>query len=256
MRERKTNYWMLIFWMAAAGVLGGHSNVECAFYRYETADGQVRYVDDWFKIPEAYRHSARNYTEAMDGLSAKERERLDAIEQEKEALRRQRQEKQAEEVARRRRLEEARRLAEERKKWETPFEMEGDRILLTVSLSYGRFTQTVPLVLDTGASQILIHEDVAAALGIRRSRRKGIATVPGGKTIAVHYARLQSVRIGPCELKNANVMITPYTGKAIRNKGLLGMNFFKHYNPQIDFENKVIRWQPVDPKATDAGHTP
>ncbi|MGR9108086.1 MAG: retropepsin-like aspartic protease family protein [Gammaproteobacteria bacterium] len=85
-------------------------------------------------------------------------------------------------------------------------------------------SQPVTFLLDTGATQISIPDEVARDLGLRRGAPHPVVTANG--TITVYDALLDSVAVGPLEIRGLRAGINPYMGgKEI----LLGMNFLKHW---------------------------
>ena len=105
-----------------------------------------------------------------------------------------------------------------------------------------RNQDTVHLLLDTGASQIVLHRDVADRLNIVALNR-GLAQVAGGQNIYVELGEVDSFKVGPFEMPNANVLIIAHEGEAVSYNGLLGMNFLKNVPHTIDYKKQVIRWQ-------------
>jgi predicted aspartyl protease len=125
---------------------------------------------------------------------------------------------------------------------ETPVTIKADRVFVPVVLGYNDKKIETNLILDTGANSIVIHQNVADALGITdhvAARGYGV----GGIEINARVARLQSVQVGPFEKRNLRAAIVDYSGPPeLQYDGLLGMNFLKGLKYEIDFDAKVIRW--------------
>jgi len=125
---------------------------------------------------------------------------------------------------------------------ETRVVIKADRVYVPVVLSYdGRKIET-SLVFDTGANSIVIHQNVAEALGITEHvEAKGYGV--GGIEINARAVRLQSVHVGPYEKQDLRAAIVDYSGPPdSQYNGLLGMNFLRGLTYQIDFDAQVIRW--------------
>ena len=131
------------------------------FYRYVDKNGHAVYVDDMSKVPEAYRDQLDVYAERYDHLSPSEREhRLD----------KERQEVEAERTAREAEIEALRRRSMQDSR-ETPVVVEGNKVMVPVLLGYDGVETEAMLVLDTGASIIALHREVAEELAVREIGR-------------------------------------------------------------------------------------
>jgi len=229
-----------------------------AFYKYVDENGRIFYVDDLGKVPEAYRDQIKVFQEKYDDLS--EQERSEAQKKERERIQQQEQLKQHRLTEQ---LEEARALeAEDRKRkaararkrrlenMETRVIVEGNRILVPVTIVNKGIELNVNLVLDTGASQIVLHRDVAQKLSIT-ALKKGTAQVAGGSNVYVERGQVNQFKVGPHNMEPATVLVMAYDGPPVSYGGLLGMNFLKNVPYTIDYQNQVIRWQSPDMASSD-----
>lgn len=97
--------------------------------------------------------------------------------------------------------------------------------------------QPVTFLLDTGATHISIPEGVARRLGLKRGSPQSVITANG--RISVYGTRLDSVAIGPLEIRGLRGGINPYmVGEEI----LLGMNFLKHLEIIQSGDQMTLKW--------------
>jgi predicted aspartyl protease len=228
-------------------------NLYSEFYKYIDEQGRVFYVDDLTKVPEAYRDQIQVYREKYDNLS--EQDRSQALQRERKQMQMQEQEKQlrlneqllevqaAEDEEKRRKSEEAKQKLMEM--MQTRVIVDGNRILVPVTLVNNGVELVVNLLLDTGASQIVLHRYVADQLNII-ALKKGLAQIAGGQNIYVETGQVKYFKVGPFNMQNAAVLIISHEGEAVSYGGLLGMNFLKNVQYTIDYQNQLIRWQPPE----------
>ena len=126
-------------------------------------------------------------------------------------------------------------------KLETDVAIDGNRVLVPVTIRYGGKTTTAQLLLDTGASIVTLHRNVAEKLKIN-SFQKTTVQLAGGQSIAADIARLDGLSVGPNRKKNIFVTIIDQIDLNADYDGLLGMNFLRNLRYEIDFHKSVIRW--------------
>lgn len=107
-------------------------------------------------------------------------------------------------------------------------------------LANGRIDgQTVEFLLDTGASDVSVPEDVAQRLGLKRGAPLTYSTANGN--ITAYDTLLPSLTIGNIELQNVRASINPHMdGETI----LLGMSFLKHLEFTQRGDTLIIRQYP------------
>lgn len=87
--------------------------------------------------------------------------------------------------------------------------------------------QKFPMILDTGASSVVITSQMAAALGVKRVG-KVLAKTPSNRVAAFDVGFVDSIGVGGIVKSNVNVAIAPQL-----DIGLLGQDFFDNYDVTI-----------------------
>jgi predicted aspartyl protease len=236
-----------LFILFCAGLIIG-TPVRSEFYKYVDKDGKIFYVDDLSKVPPEYQDQIKVYEEKYDHLpedqrsTARDQDR--AAEAEIELEHRQRLERELYEAEAREREEQQRQAVEKfNQKLTTKVLIEGNRVFVPVTLNNNGIEVETLLLLDTGASATVIHRSIADQLNIV-TLRKGQSQVAGGSTIQTDVGKISFLKVGPIKLIDPHVLIISHKGPGAKNKGLLGMNFLRSVQYQIDFEKQEIKWIP------------
>ena len=119
-----------------------------------------------------------------------------------------------------------------------PFTREGNLMVLKVRLND---RVEAPFYLDTGASGIVIPQEVAAQLGFvndSETPRINVTTLSG--SMALPTMKLSSVQLGALRVPNLTGVVTPTT-----RVGLLGGAFLAHFSYAVDPVAKVLILRPA-----------
>jgi len=236
-------------------------------------EGNRHFVDSIDKIPLEYREGVKAYKEKYDDLPEEQRSIM--LEKERRELEKRREEenrkydawqraqKAWEEELKKQEIMRELEWELKQKKWETERTetrlkrkgvqkvtivgnpVVGNAVLVPVILGYQGKKIETRLMLDTGASMVALHLEIATELDIDLRRFKRIRPrVAGGKSINAYVGKLDYVEAGPIKKDDIYVSFIEHQGPPVPFKGLLGMNFLRGLEYHIDFENQVINWNP------------
>ncbi len=125
---------------------------------------------------------------------------------------------------------------------ETPIEIQGNGVLVPVTVVHGAITKELNLLLDTGASNTVVHEDAAKVL-MQKFLPAGQSRIADGSVIDVSKVQFGKVSIGPFSMQPATMRVIDHKGYSWHD-GLLGMDFLRQVKYEVDFERKLIIWSP------------
>ena len=65
----------------------------------------------------------------------------------------------------------------------------------------------------------------------------------GGGMVKIKLSQIGSIEVGTKKLLKPTIMIMGQKGPAGKFEGLLGLDFLKHFDYSIDYENQYITWK-------------
>jgi predicted aspartyl protease len=138
-------------------------------------------------------------------------------------------------------IDKSNRINKSDKPRETSVLINGNQILVPVRLACnGREIRTF-LILDTGATATMIHDDFANKFKISDYKHSK-SMIADGSIVDTKITRFDYIIVGPHRMSNFRVDILDYKGSSGQAKGLLGMNFLKNINYEVDYSRNVIKW--------------
>lgn len=130
-------------------------------------------------------------------------------------------------------------LEEENKPHKQEFSQSDQGIILPVTLNK---KVEASLVLDTGASIMLLRKDVAKKLGLDLDTAKFDMQVQlaDGRKVNAKYIVLESVRVQNSEALNVKAAVLLDEADISFGEGLLGMSFLSRFNFKVDQKEKKL----------------
>ncbi len=224
--------------------------LQAEFYKYVDDEGHAFFVEDLSRVPPKYRNRVEVYREKYDHLPDEQKKsKLENEQEQQQALEFERQRQMEQELQQAAEQEEAERKRQEElakaELQETSVIIKGNRVYVPTPIGNNGVEVQTLLLLDTGASQTVVHREIAGQLNII-ALKKGLSQVAGGQKIYTEMGKVDYIIIGPHTLKGANILVINHEGAAVAHQGLLGMNILRHFNYNIDFENQMMVWQPAE----------
>lgn len=126
------------------------------------------------------------------------------------------------------------------------YQQTGSHVLVTTLINNN---VSLKLIVDTGASLVVIYKDVASKFNLDKDTLKGTfqVTVADGRKIDATPAILKSVKIGDVEITNVTAAILARQGTS-NEDGLLGMSFLENFSIRLDGKNNRLFLEEFRPK--------
>jgi len=120
-----------------------------------------------------------------------------------------------------------------------PFEYLSNEVVVRVTINN---SQTLRFLVDTGATQSILDQEVAGTLG--KFKPSNIAMTTGAGSVKMNYMNLEKMTIGEVSLSNVPVAVTSLASFdhliGARPAGLLGANVLKRFLITFDYEKKQL----------------
>jgi predicted aspartyl protease len=142
-----------------------------------------------------------------------------------------------------RQLMSERQLSKALSQLETPVVIQRNQILVPVTVTYHGYSAQVTMLMDTGASSTVFHDDALARLEPQQSEA-GYARVAGGGIVRLSQIEFDKIEIGPYKAKNARSLVIKNKQPNSGFDGLLGMDFLMNVDYKLDKQRSVIIWNP------------
>lgn len=131
-------------------------------------------------------------------------------------------------------------LQEERRPKDVEFSQDGNAVLVQVTINR---KVKASLILDTGASAVMLKKKVAKELGINVEKAVADAkiTLADGRAVPAKHIVLDSIEVQGVQANNVDavVLMDEQIEGNIRD-GLLGMSFLNRFNFKIDRKEKKL----------------
>lgn len=211
---------MRLFWSLSLGALLLAYGARAEIVEWVDEQGRLHFAEDWSRVPPEHRERARERGAAGSDASGSYQQ----LEFSSPGPAARSPEAQAGAATR------VHRIAVQRA---------GTRLLVEARLDNH---VTAPFLIDTGASEVVIPQAVAAELGLDLgpgTRTMVYATANG--MVEQPVVTLRSVELGGARVENV-----PASVSASMPMGLLGLSFFNHFTYEIDTAQGIVTLIPND----------
>jgi tetratricopeptide (TPR) repeat protein len=110
------------------------------------------------------------------------------------------------------------------------------------------------LVLDTGASGIIVDHKIAESAGVKEIVQTGLSGIGDNGPSAGYWGHADSIQIGEIEFQDCNVRVQG-SGTITGRDGLIGTNVFGQFLVELDFPGKKFRLSPLPPRPDEPAET-
>ncbi|MCJ8299691.1 MAG: aspartyl protease family protein [Pseudomonadales bacterium] len=218
------NYFNAIILGSAFSVLSLPAAAE--IYQYTNEQGRKIYVDRLSQVPARYRKQLK-IRKVVELNNSQQQQREYDLQNSNFAK----------SITTRNKIAE---LSELKTRLKTQVGIYANQVIVPVLVKYKGKTQSLNLLLDTGASLTVFHLGSIANFD-QKQAPVSYAQVAGGGLIKTWQLSLQQITYGPYHSKAKPVMIIEHKGNA-NYDGLLGMDLLAATEYKIDFQEKYIIW--------------
>lgn len=199
---------------------------QAGIYKYTDASGKRIYVGSLSQVPSKYRDQIVEQVPSdtvsnVSQFSDKNRSASTLLKQNRDA----------------------RLMARTLEKMETAVVIAKNQVLVPVTVTYHGYSAQVTMLMDTGASSTVFHQDALEKLAPQQ-REAGYARVAGGGIIKLSTIEFDSIKIGPYKGRNLNAYVMENKHPGGGFDGLLGMDFLMNAEYELDKARQVIIWNP------------
>ena len=233
--EKRRPIWLTVLFMLVC-ILSLPSGARAEYYRYVTDDGQIHYVDDLTNVPEKYLDQITTYKESYDHLPEEERTLMLQRDRDRDLQR----------TLEENRLLEQQQKETKKKSYETDVVIQGNQVLVPVTIGIDNQAGQALFLLDTGATHLVIFKKFADRFNTK-AVKKGFSKVAGGGLVPSELVLVDYVQVGPLRVEKTGATVIENRDaddRPFEFSGLLGIDILQHIEYTIDFENKKIRWKP------------
>ena len=201
-------------------------SVAAEIYQYTNEQGRKIYVDRLSQVPAHFRKQLQ-IREVVEQENSRQQQREYDLQNSNFAK----------SIATRNKIAE---LSALKSRLKTPVDIYANQVIVPVLVKYNGSTQSLNLLLDTGASVTVFHLGSIANFD-QQQAKVSYAQVAGGGMIKTWQLSVQQITYGPYESKAKPVMIIEHRGNA-NYDGLLGMDLLAAAEYKIDFLQQHIIW--------------
>jgi tetratricopeptide (TPR) repeat protein len=108
------------------------------------------------------------------------------------------------------------------------------------------------LMVDTGASGILIGSKIAAKAGVTRVTKTSIGGIGDRGDQSGYIGHVDSIKLGDLEFRDCYVEVTDKRS-ALDDDGLVGADLFRNFLVDLDFSGRKFRLSELPPRPADGG---
>lgn len=118
------------------------------------------------------------------------------------------------------------------------FDPSSPSIIVSADIKAG-FPTTAKLILDTGASYVVLPYDMVSAIGISINPNNTVRLTTASTTETIPEIIIPEISVLGKKVKNVKAIVKDLPSEAPAD-GLLGLSFLKHFKLTIDFKKGIL----------------